>query len=62
MLSYISNKMKLITLFTLLSLPFLLVLGREAPTDLEIETTFKPDDCSEIANSGDTIKVHYVRL
>ena len=38
----------------------LLVSAREAPTELEIETTFKPDDCSQQANAGDTIKVHYV--
>ncbi|PAV18598.1 fk506 binding 2 [Pyrrhoderma noxium] len=37
----------------------LLVSAREAPTELEIETTFKPDDCSQQANAGDTIKVHY---
>lgn len=33
----------------------------EAPTELQIETTFKPDDCTVTAGKGDQIQVHYVR-
>ncbi|EMD33572.1 hypothetical protein CERSUDRAFT_56611 [Gelatoporia subvermispora B] len=29
------------------------------PTKLEIETTYKPSDCSLKAQTGDQIKVHY---
>ena len=30
-------------------------------TDLGIETTYKPEDCTVTAEKGDRIKVHYVR-
>jgi hypothetical protein len=33
---------------------------RVPPTDLVIETTYKPDACSATAKTGDAIKVHYV--
>ncbi|KIP11578.1 hypothetical protein PHLGIDRAFT_99370 [Phlebiopsis gigantea 11061_1 CR5-6] len=32
---------------------------RVPPTELQIETTFKPEECSFTAKSGDVIKVHY---
>lgn len=30
------------------------------PTELQIETTFKPDECPHQAKKGDKIQVHYV--
>ncbi|PPQ99674.1 hypothetical protein CVT24_009746 [Panaeolus cyanescens] len=30
-----------------------------APTELQIETTFKPEDCTKTAKTGDRIQVHY---
>ncbi|THG98421.1 hypothetical protein EW026_g3765 [Hermanssonia centrifuga] len=35
------------------------VSAAEPPTELQIDTTFKPDDCSVTAKTGDKIKVHY---
>lgn len=32
-----------------------------APTELEIVTTFAPEECTVKAKTGDKIKVHYVR-
>jgi FK506-binding protein 2 len=37
------------------------VLVSAQPTELEIETTFTPTDCSVKAQKGDAINVHYVR-
>ena len=34
--------------------------AKEPPTELQIETTFKPDECPNQAKQGDHIKVHYV--
>ncbi|KAG5640615.1 hypothetical protein DXG03_007908 [Asterophora parasitica] len=31
----------------------------EVPTELQIDTTFKPEDCSVNAGKGDAIQVHY---
>ncbi|KAK7473137.1 Peptidyl-prolyl cis-trans isomerase fpr2 [Stygiomarasmius scandens] len=31
----------------------------EPPTELQIDTTFKPESCSVTAKSGDLVKVHY---
>ena len=36
--------------------------AQEPPTELEIKTTFMPEDCTEKATTNDKIKVHYVRL
>lgn len=36
------------------------VFAAEPPTELQIETTFMPEECSEKAAKGDTISVHYV--
>lgn len=38
------------------------VLASELPNELVIETTHMPDVCTEKAESGDFIKVHYVRV
>lgn len=35
-------------------------LAVEPPTELQIETTFMPEECPVKAQSGDQIKVHYV--
>jgi len=35
------------------------VFAGDAPTELKIETTFKPDECTVTATKGDEIKVHY---
>ncbi|KAG5639047.1 hypothetical protein H0H81_007661 [Sphagnurus paluster] len=35
------------------------VFAAEAPTELQIETTYKPEDCSVTASKGDQMKVHY---
>ncbi|KAI0687899.1 hypothetical protein BC835DRAFT_1375112 [Cytidiella melzeri] len=37
----------------------LVVSANEPPTELQIDTTYKPSDCSVTAKTGDTIKVHY---
>ncbi|KIK98471.1 hypothetical protein PAXRUDRAFT_31152 [Paxillus rubicundulus Ve08.2h10] len=34
-------------------------LAVEPPTELQIETTFMPEDCPVKAEKGDTISVHY---
>jgi len=34
--------------------------SKQAPTELQIETTFKPEGCTKTAKTGDRIKVHYV--
>lgn len=31
-------------------------------TELQIETSYKPDDCKVVASKGDKVKVHYVRV
>ncbi|KAF9557969.1 hypothetical protein CPC08DRAFT_692664 [Agrocybe pediades] len=33
--------------------------AKQAPTELQIETTFKPEDCTVFAQKGDSIEVHY---
>ncbi|ETW80669.1 hypothetical protein HETIRDRAFT_410019 [Heterobasidion irregulare TC 32-1] len=37
----------------------LLVSAAEPPTELKIDTTYLPADCSTKAQKGDAIKVHY---
>ncbi|KAF9467434.1 hypothetical protein BDZ94DRAFT_1233204 [Collybia nuda] len=34
-------------------------LAKEAPKELGIETTFAPADCTQTAQKGDSIQVHY---
>jgi FK506-binding protein 2 len=36
------------------------VAATEPPTELEIKTTFLPEDCNLKAQTGDSIQVHYV--
>ena len=36
------------------------VLATQPPTELQIETTFMPEECPQKAAKGDTISVHYV--
>lgn len=31
----------------------------ETPTDLKIETVYKPDECASKTKSGDTLTMHY---
>ncbi|RDB16939.1 hypothetical protein Hypma_002560 [Hypsizygus marmoreus] len=35
------------------------VVAKEQPTELQIDTTYKPAECPETAQSGDSIQVHY---
>ncbi|KAJ2912723.1 hypothetical protein MD484_g7702, partial [Candolleomyces efflorescens] len=35
------------------------VAAKEPPTELEIKTTFLPEDCKLQAQTGDSIQVHY---
>ncbi|KAN0091273.1 hypothetical protein V8E55_004839 [Tylopilus felleus] len=44
--------------FSLLTLA-VCALAAQAPTELQIETTFMPEECLEKAAKGDTISVHY---
>jgi hypothetical protein len=39
-----------------------LVAAKEAPTELVINTTYLPDDCTAKAKKGDKISVHYVSI
>lgn len=36
------------------------VFAAQPPTELQIETTFMPEECPEKAAKGDTVFVHYV--
>lgn len=49
-------------LFSFLALLVLALVAAaaEPPTELQIETTYKPDDCPVTATKGDRIRVHYV--
>lgn len=38
------------------------VLAADPPTELKIETTFLPEDCTSTAQKGDSLSVHYVFL
>lgn len=48
----------------LLVVPFVLASEAEQNVlpELEINTVFKPAECIELAESGDYVKVHYVRV
>lgn len=37
------------------------VVAKEPPKELEIKTTFLPEECKLKAQTGDSIEVHYVR-
>ena len=45
--------------FSLLALAAL-AFALEPPSELLIETTYSPEKCSEKAQAGDRVKVHYV--
>ncbi|KAG6375486.1 hypothetical protein JVT61DRAFT_3045 [Boletus reticuloceps] len=45
-------------LFSLLTVA-VYVFAAQPPTELQIDTTFMPDECPEKAAKGDTISVHY---
>ncbi|KAJ3561424.1 hypothetical protein NP233_g5098 [Leucocoprinus birnbaumii] len=51
--------MQLLNWFSLLALVALPVLAKEPPTNLVIDTIYKPADCSVFAKTGDSIRVHY---
>ena len=51
--------MQILTWFSMLVFAFV-VKAAEAPTELQIDTTYKPPECPVTAKSGDSIKVHYV--
>lgn len=51
--------MQFLSWFSVLALVFV-VAAKEPPTELKIDTTYKPADCSAKAEKGDHIKVHYV--
>ncbi|KAL5507230.1 FPR2 [Sanghuangporus vaninii] len=51
--------MKWLTWLALLVFPALLVSAAEDPTELDIKTTFSPEECAQQAESGDFVKVHY---
>lgn len=51
--------MQFLSWFSVLVLAFV-VAAKEQPTELKIDTTHKPADCSVTAEKGDRIKVHYV--
>ncbi len=40
---------------------FSFVLAAEPPKELEIRTTYTPEECTVKATKGDSIRVHYVR-
>ena len=51
--------MQFFGLFSVLAFA-LVALAKEPPTELQIDVTHKPDDCTVTAKTGDSIKVHYV--
>ncbi|GJE97745.1 FKBP-type peptidyl-prolyl cis-trans isomerase [Phanerochaete sordida] len=53
--------MKFLSVLPLLALAAVALADEERvpPTELVIETTYKPDDCPVTAKDGDSIKVHY---
>ncbi|KAI0085104.1 hypothetical protein BDY19DRAFT_968081 [Irpex rosettiformis] len=50
--------MQFLSLFSVLAFA-LVALAKEPPAELQIDTTYKPDDCTVTAKTGDSIKVHY---
>ena len=61
--SFPSTVMQLLNWLRVPSLLFvaMAVVAQEPPTELQIETTYLPDDCTQKAAKGDSIEVHYVR-
>lgn len=57
---YLHTTMQLFKVwFSLLALA-VCVFAAQPPTELQIETTFMPEECPQKAVKGDTISVHYV--
>lgn len=56
-----SDIMQFLSWFSVLALA-LAASAQDRPevTELQIETTYKPEDCPVTAKTGDAIKVHYV--
>lgn len=53
--------MKFLSWFSVLALTLAVSAEeRPQPTELQIETTYKPEQCPFTARTGDAIKVHYV--
>ena len=58
-----SPNMQLFSLFALFVFAFVVAAqdaANEQPTELVIETTYNPEDCTVTAAKGDRIRVHYV--
>ncbi|KDQ57406.1 hypothetical protein JAAARDRAFT_263412 [Jaapia argillacea MUCL 33604] len=53
-----TRNMRVFSLFSILAFG-LVAWAAEPPTDLVIDTTFKPSDCPVTAQKGDAIQVHY---
>ncbi|KZV70690.1 hypothetical protein PENSPDRAFT_752356 [Peniophora sp. CONT] len=51
--------MKLFSVVSALLFGAVAFAASEPPTELEINSTFTPEDCSEKATTNDKIKVHY---
>lgn len=51
----------LVNWLSVLMFAWVVSAAQEPPTELQIDTTFKPADCPVTAQKGDSIKVHYVR-
>ena len=50
----------LLSWLSVLVLAWVVSASKEAPTELKIDVTHKPEDCPVTAQKGDAIKVHYV--
>ncbi len=53
-------KMQFFSVFACLALAIAALAAKEPPTELQIDTTFLPEDCSVKAKTGDKVQVHYV--
>ncbi|KAF9494962.1 hypothetical protein BDN71DRAFT_1448081 [Pleurotus eryngii] len=51
--------MQFFSVFACLALAIAALAAKEPPTELQIDVTFKPDDCSVTAKTGDKVQVHY---
>lgn len=60
---YFPEKMKIFSWLSCVLVAVVAVVAEDAkvpPTELQIETTFKPDVCPQQAKAKDHIHVHYV--
>ncbi|KAF4583380.1 Peptidyl-prolyl cis-trans isomerase fpr2 [Pleurotus pulmonarius] len=51
--------MQFFSVFACLALAIAALAAKEPPTELQIDTTFLPEDCSVKAKTGDKVQVHY---